>query len=48
MKEDKEKLFCYLEENKEREKEAGISLIGPHRDDFSFIINKKNARFYWC
>lgn len=46
MKEDKEKLFKYLEENKIREKEAGISLIGPHRDDFNFIINEKNAKLY--
>ena len=46
MKDDKEKLYKYLEENKEREKDAGISLIGPHRDDFNFIINGKNAKIY--
>jgi len=46
MKEDKEKLYKYLEENKSRELEAGISLIGPHRDDFNFIINEKNAKIY--
>ena len=46
MKDDKEKLYKYLEENKDREKDAGISLIGPHRDDFNFIINGKNAKIY--
>lgn len=43
---DKESLYNYLEENKEREKEAGISIIGPHRDDLVFMINNKNAKLF--
>lgn len=31
---------------KEREKERGVTLYGPHRDDLEFLINENNAQFY--
>lgn len=30
----------------EREKNYGITLIGPHRDDFSFLLNNKELEIY--
>lgn len=43
---DSEYFYKVLEKNKEREKEAGFSLIGPNRDDFDFIINGKEMKIY--
>ncbi len=40
---------CFKEELnkiKEREKKAGISLIGPHRDDFKIYLNDSDAKLY--
>ena len=35
-----------FKENIEREKCAGVTLYGPHRDDIEFLINGKSARLY--
>lgn len=35
-----------LEINLEREKRFGISLTGPHRDDFKIILNNNEAKLY--
>ncbi len=35
-----------IEKNKEREKQAGTSLTGPHRDDFEVYIDGKDAKIY--
>ena len=35
-----------IKRNESREKKFGISLIGPHRDDFKIILNGKEAKFY--
>lgn len=46
-KEKIEKAFLEeLEKNEEREKKMGMSLIGPHRDDFFIFINKKEAKSF--
>ena len=40
---------CFLKELKEieeREKKFGMSLLGPHRDDFKIKINDKDAKLY--
>ncbi|OQB15285.1 MAG: DNA replication and repair protein RecF [Firmicutes bacterium ADurb.Bin193] len=37
---------CEIEKNDEREKRFGISLVGPHRDDFEIFIDKNEARVY--
>lgn len=40
---------AFLEElikNEEREKRMGMSLIGPHRDDFNIFINEKEAKSF--
>lgn len=29
-----------------KEKECGFSLVGPHKDDFCFLLNQEDARFY--
>jgi DNA replication and repair protein RecF len=42
----KEKYKRILTENIDREKCAGVSLFGPHRDDIEFLINGKSARLY--
>ncbi|MDD6308185.1 MAG: DNA replication/repair protein RecF [Clostridia bacterium] len=42
----KEKLFELLERKREAELYAGLSLVGPHRDDMQFYINGKPAREY--
>ncbi|HBR32293.1 MAG: DNA replication/repair protein RecF [Eubacteriales bacterium] len=31
---------------KEQEKYKGVTLFGPHKDDFTIFINKKNARLF--
>lgn len=35
-----------IKKNKEREKRLGVSLTGPHRDDFKIILNEKDAKLY--
>lgn len=42
----KEKMKQMLNDNFEKEKKLGTSLIGPHRDDFEFYINDTNIRTY--
>lgn len=43
---DKENFLNQLSKNRQRETEYRMSLIGPHRDDFEFLINKKNLKLY--
>ena len=38
--------FIRLADKKERERFAGLSLSGAHRDDFVIYLNGKNARLY--
>ncbi len=35
-----------LDKNLQREKKFGMSLVGPHRDDFKIILNGNEAKFY--
>ena len=42
--ENKENFIKQLEKNFEREKEKGITLTGPHRDDFDIFLNGKRIR----
>jgi DNA replication and repair protein RecF len=35
-----------FKENFDREIQQGITLIGPHRDDFSFYLNEENLKLY--
>ncbi len=35
-----------LQKNISREKKLGMSLVGPHRDDFKIILNDKDAKLY--
>lgn len=42
----KNKFFNKLKSNIKREISQGITLYGPHRDDFSFYINNENMKFY--
>src|SRR3989344_3575287 len=35
-----------LADNRERDIAAGVTLSGPHRDDFMFIFRKKNLEFF--
>lgn len=35
-----------LKKMRKREKELGLTLQGPHRDDFTFMINAKSARTF--
>lgn len=35
-----------LNNNLDREKKFGMSLVGPHRDDFKIILNNKDAKLY--
>lgn len=42
----KDKFCCELKRNAEREKRFGISLVGPHRDDFNININGSEARVF--
>jgi DNA replication and repair protein RecF len=35
-----------LEKNRPKERELGITLTGPHRDDFSFFIQNKLAKLF--
>ena len=40
----KEEYVRIFYEKREREKYAGVTLSGPHRDDIEIYINEKNAR----
>lgn len=42
--EDKENFVKQLEKCFEREKEKGITLLGPHRDDFDIFLNERSIR----
>lgn len=35
-----------LEKNRQRDKELGITTVGPHRDDLSFWIGNRSARLF--
>ncbi len=43
---DKENFLNQLIKNRQRELEYKMALIGPHRDDFEFLINEKNLKLY--
>lgn len=42
----KDKFLHKLKSNINREISQGMTLYGPHRDDFSFYINNENMKFY--
>lgn len=42
----KEKYLSKLKNNIKREIAQGMTLYGPHRDDFSFYINNENMKYY--
>ncbi len=42
----KESIIKKLKKIKTSEEKQGISLIGPHKDDFEFYIESKNIKFY--
>ena len=42
----REKLISLFAKNYERELNCGITLYGPHRDDFSFYLNGKNLKLF--
>jgi len=42
----KEKFYQKIKLVKDKEIENGMSLIGPHRDDFQIIVNKINQRIF--
>jgi DNA replication and repair protein RecF len=42
----KQRLEEELREREEEEREKGITLVGPHRDDLEITINNKEARLY--
>lgn len=42
----KNKFYHKLKTNFKRELSQGMTLYGPHRDDFSFYIDKQNMKFY--
>jgi len=45
--EDLEKCFRQdLERNRERERRLGQTLTGPHRDDFQFVVNGEDLKFF--
>lgn len=35
-----------LQKKQGKEKEYGFSIVGPHKDDFFFLLNQEDARFY--
>lgn len=43
---DYENLKNILKEKKEKEKQLGFSIYGPHRDEFSFILNGKKVKSF--
>ncbi len=38
--------LAQLQKNRTREKQFGLTLTGPHRDDFTLLIDQKPARLY--
>lgn len=42
----KETILNYSNQLKEQEIQRGTSLIGPHKDEIAFFINKKNSRLF--
>jgi len=46
LEEIRKRFFHKLKSNIKREISQGITLYGPHRDDFSFYINNDNMKFY--
>lgn len=44
--EDKENFIRQLKQSFERDMEKGITMVGPHRDDFDILINEKNLKKY--
>lgn len=42
----REKYLSKLKNNIKREIAQGMTLYGPHRDDFSFYINNENMKYY--
>lgn len=42
----KEKFRSYLIKNRKRDKEKGITTVGPHRDDFIVLINNIDTKSY--
>lgn len=39
-------LITDLQSNRQREIDRGVSLIGPHRDDLTFIVNERNVQVF--
>ena len=46
LEEIKSKFFHRLKSNIKREISQGMTLYGPHRDDFSFYIEQENMKYY--
>lgn len=48
MEEEKMKsiFFQRLKENRARERERGLTLVGPHRDDLQFMVNDYDIQLY--
>ncbi len=46
LEEIKERFFHKLKNNIKREISQGMTLYGPHRDDFSFYIEQNNMKYY--
>jgi len=42
----KNQFCCDIKKNSDRERRFGISLTGPHRDDFDIVIDGREARLY--
>ncbi len=42
----KKQFYQKLKSNRKREISQGMTLYGPHRDDFSFYIDEENMKFY--
>lgn len=42
----KERFLAMMERNRHREKEAGITFVGPHKDDLLFSIGGKELRVF--
>ena len=42
----KEKLEKIYRDNFNKEKDSGITLYGPHRDDFEFVLGDNNLKYY--
>jgi len=41
-----EEVLTLLDDNKDREKDRGVCLFGPHRDDLGFNVNGMDAQTY--